>query len=82
MDKVREQGFDRNTVVLFTSDNGSMEGAHRLVGKWNKDTNPVQEELFDLSSDPHEEHNLVNDSKCAETLAALRTRCDTRPDPG
>ncbi|TSA32032.1 MAG: DUF4976 domain-containing protein [Verrucomicrobiaceae bacterium] len=183
MDMLRKQGFDRNTVVIFTSDNGSMEGAHRLVGKWNmyeesirvpliirdprlsdslhgrrgqmalnidlaptilamaglsvpptmqgsdlqpilrdpnaggrkdwyyehdisgfedsakgrplprcegvrterwkyiryKDTNPVQEELFDLSSDPREEHNLVNDAKCAETLAALRARCDAYP---
>jgi arylsulfatase A-like enzyme len=35
MAALREQGFDQNTVVLFTSDNGSMEGAHRLVGKWN-----------------------------------------------
>ena len=35
MTALREQGFDQNTVVIFTSDNGSMEGAHRLVGKWN-----------------------------------------------
>jgi len=183
MDMLRAQGFDRNTVVIFTSDNGSMGGAHRLVGKWNmyeesirvpliirdprlpdslhghreqmvlnidlaptmlamagvpvpqtmqgsdlqpilrepgasgrkdwyyehdtvgfedpakgrplprcegvrterwkyiryKDTNPVQEELFDLSSDPREEHNLVNDAKCAATLTALRARCDAYP---
>ncbi len=183
MDMLRSQGFDRNTVVIFTSDNGSMEGAHRLVGKWNmyeesirvpliirdprmpdslcghrsqmalnidlaptmlalagvpvpakmqgidlasilrdpgakgredwyyehdspgfedsakgrplprcegvrterwkyiryKDTNPVQEELFDLSSDPREEHNLVNDPGHAQTLASLRARCDAYP---
>lgn len=35
MQAVRENGFDDNTVVIFASDNGSMEGAHRLVGKWN-----------------------------------------------
>ena len=35
MAALQEQGFDRNTVVIFTSDNGSMGGAHRLVGKWN-----------------------------------------------
>jgi arylsulfatase A-like enzyme len=26
--------FDRNTVVIHLSDNGSMEGAHGLAGKW------------------------------------------------
>jgi arylsulfatase A-like enzyme len=28
------QGLDDNTVILHTSDNGSMEGAHGLAGKW------------------------------------------------
>lgn len=183
MDMLRERGFDRNTVVIFTSDNGSMGGAHRLVGKWNayeeslrvpliirdprlpdalhgrreqmalnidiaptilsmagvpvpktmqgtdlqpilhdpaakgredwyyehdtagfedgvkgrplprctavrterwkyiryKDTNPVQEELFDLSADPKEKNNLVNDPEYAQTLAGLRARCDAYP---
>jgi arylsulfatase A-like enzyme len=32
---LREKGCDGNTVVLFSSDNGSLEGAHRLVGKWS-----------------------------------------------
>ena len=35
MAALKEQGFDNNTVVIHTSDNGSMNGAHRLVGKWN-----------------------------------------------
>jgi arylsulfatase A-like enzyme len=34
MEAVRELGFDGNTVVLFTSDNGEMQGAHGLAGKW------------------------------------------------
>ena len=177
---LQEQGFDQNTVILFTSDNGSMEGAHRLVGKWNmyeesirvpliirdprlpaalrgrrsqmalnidlaptilalaglpapagmqgldlqpvlrdpgakgreawyyehdvagvfkgrplprcegvrterwkyiryKGTTPVEEELFDLRTDPLEEHNLVKDARHAETLAGLRSRCDAYP---
>jgi arylsulfatase A-like enzyme len=32
---VEELGIADNTVVIFTSDNGSMWGAHGLAGKWN-----------------------------------------------
>ena len=28
------QGLEENTVVIFTSDNGDMAGAHALTGKW------------------------------------------------
>jgi len=35
MQALRDSGCDDHTVVIFSSDNGSMEGAHRLVGKWN-----------------------------------------------
>ena len=177
MQALRDKGCDDNTVVICTSDNGSMAGAHRLVGKWNmyeeslrvpliirdprlpastrgrrpqmtlnidlaptmlalagvpipatmqgedlqpilrdakatgradwyyehdvqldgeggkplprcegvrterwkyiryKDTDPVQEELFDLQADPLEEHNLAGNSGSADTLAKLRARC-------
>ncbi|MFN7935559.1 MAG: sulfatase [Bryobacteraceae bacterium] len=34
MDALRRIGRDANTVVLFTSDNGNMRGAHGLHGKW------------------------------------------------
>lgn len=34
MDALRRIGHDQNTVVIFTSDNGSMRGAHGLSGKW------------------------------------------------
>ncbi len=34
MEAVRELGLDEDTVVIFTSDNGEMQGAHGLVGKW------------------------------------------------
>lgn len=34
MEAVRELGLDDNTVVIFTSDNGEMQGAHGLAGKW------------------------------------------------
>jgi arylsulfatase A-like enzyme len=31
---LKAQGLDDNTVVIFTSDNGSLDGAHGLEGKW------------------------------------------------
>ncbi len=34
MDALKKTGLDRNTVVIFSSDNGDMMGAHGLVGKW------------------------------------------------
>ena len=39
------------------------------------DTDPVQEELFDLASDPQEQHNLVADAQHGEQLIQLRARC-------
>lgn len=35
MQALGDSGCDDHTVVIFSSDNGSMQGAHRLVGKWN-----------------------------------------------
>lgn len=34
MAALRESGLDENTVVICTSDNGEMQGAHGLTGKW------------------------------------------------
>jgi arylsulfatase A-like enzyme len=34
LDSLANLGLDRNTVVVYMSDNGSMEGAHGLSGKW------------------------------------------------
>jgi arylsulfatase A-like enzyme len=34
MKALRESGFDKNTVVIYSSDHGSMLGAHGLTGKW------------------------------------------------
>ena len=31
---LKEQGLDDNTVVVLTSDNGSLDGVHSLEGKW------------------------------------------------
>ncbi len=33
LDALRETGLDRNTIVVFTSDHGDMDGSHRLVHK-------------------------------------------------
>ena len=41
-----------------------------------KDTDPLQEELFDLQNDPNEINNLVAYSEHKETLNKLRKRCD------
>jgi arylsulfatase A-like enzyme len=34
MAAVEEAGLDRNTVIIYSSDHGSLLGAHGLVGKW------------------------------------------------
>jgi arylsulfatase A-like enzyme len=35
MQALEELGMAENTVIIYTSDNGSMWGAHGLSGKWN-----------------------------------------------
>ncbi len=35
MDALEDLGLDDNTVIILTSDHGSMWGAHGLAGKWN-----------------------------------------------
>lgn len=42
--------------------------------------NPPYEQLFDLQADPNEVTNLATDPARAETLAALRARCDELRD--
>lgn len=34
MEELRKSNLDQNTVVIFTSDNGTLRGAHGLRGKW------------------------------------------------
>jgi arylsulfatase A-like enzyme len=41
-----------------------------------KDTQPLQEELFDLQNDPLEENNLAKEAAHAATLAKMSARCD------
>jgi hypothetical protein len=36
-----------------------------------------KEELYDLDADPHEEHNLAEDSRQAERLGAMRDKLAT-----
>ncbi len=33
-DALKDRGFDKNTVVIYSSDHGTMLGAHGLSGKW------------------------------------------------
>ncbi len=35
MQALEDLGLAENTVIIFTSDNGSMWGAHGITGKWN-----------------------------------------------
>ncbi len=41
-----------------------------------KETDPVQEELFDLKEDPREQNNLTGNPEYAAILLNLRSRCD------
>jgi arylsulfatase len=34
LDELKAQGLDRNTLVIFTTDNGYFHGAHGLADKW------------------------------------------------
>jgi len=34
LQSIKQRGLDKNTVVLFTSDNGHYKGEHGLAGKW------------------------------------------------
>jgi len=38
--------------------------------------NPLLEQLFDLSADPHEERDLAPNPNHTSTLSKLRNRCD------
>ena len=50
------------------------------TGRWKyihyMETDPVQEELFDLKQDPREQNNFTGNPEYAEILATLRSRCD------
>jgi hypothetical protein len=44
------------------------------------DAKPIHEELFDLSADPRQMHNLVSNPACAERLERMRRRADQLRD--
>jgi arylsulfatase len=41
VDKLKEKGLHNNTMIIFTTDNGMLHGAHGLGGKWY----PYQESI-------------------------------------
>lgn len=40
------------------------------------ESEPMFEELYDLKTDPHEEHNLARDPNCQDLLEDMRKKCD------
>lgn len=55
-----ELGFDKNTIIIFTSDNGYFLGERGLAGKWLMYENSIRIPL--IIYDPRIEHNIqVND---------------------
>jgi arylsulfatase A-like enzyme len=55
-----------------------IEGVRSERWKYTRytESDPPLEQLFDLTTDPHEETDLVRNPEHRELLARLRTRCD------
>jgi arylsulfatase A-like enzyme len=53
----------------------SLSKSHWVASGWRDQMLP-EEELYDLTFDPHETHNLVGDAGHTETLAEMRNRLD------
>ena len=61
-------GLDENTVILFTSDNGSMLGAHGLAGKWIMYEESIRVPL--VIRDPRQP-KAVRGRRCDETALSI-----------
>ncbi len=70
-----EHLYERETIP---KSEGVRTARHKYVRYFER--NPVYEQLFDLTTDPHEVRNLVGDPAHAATLATLRTRCNALRD--
>jgi len=53
LDALHDLGLEDNTVVIFTSDNGSMWGAHGIAGKWNMYEESIRVPLIIYDPRPH-----------------------------
>lgn len=70
-----EHRFDRGPKgAPIPQTEGVRDGRWKYCRYYNE--TPVYEELFDLHRDPLEEFNLAGNSKFAEKLESMRTRCD------
>ncbi len=75
LDLLKEGGLDKNTVVLFTSDNGHFKGEHGLAGKWlmYEPSLRVPGFIYDPRSKPErpESNRMVITTDFSVTLLAL-----------
>jgi arylsulfatase A-like enzyme len=66
---------DRATVVLPNCDDGASK-SYWMKSGWKTRRLTTREELYDLTFDPNENSNLVNEPRMAADLADLRSRLD------
>jgi arylsulfatase A-like enzyme len=76
MAALEELGLDDNTVVIFTSDHGSMFGAHGLVGKWNMYEESIRTPLIIIdprmeNAGPGRRDQMVLSIDLAPTILAM-----------
>lgn len=75
LEAVERLGLADNTVVIFTSDNGSMWGAKRLAGKWNLYEESIRVPLIvwdpRRSETPGLREQLVSNLDIAPTVLGL-----------
>jgi arylsulfatase A-like enzyme len=77
--KLREQWYFHHDVHTRSKGKPLPKCEGVRTERWKyihyKDTDPVEEELFDLKADPKEQNNLAGNSEYSEMLSKLRDRC-------
>ena len=83
-----------NTLIIFTSDHGDVDGAHRMEHKSGRylitdewkycqlDFAGDEEALYHTAEDPHEIKNLAMDSTYQNKLKECRQRLDDWKNSG